>query len=60
MCHSLFIVMYYLQYERPCCIGYTNSGAEGESLYVRYNMDANIVKVLVIRMNVNVRICQKS
>ena len=32
---------YYLQHERPCCIGYTN-----ESLYIRYNTDANVVNGL--------------
>jgi hypothetical protein len=31
--------MYYLQHERPCCI-------EGESLYIRYNTDANVVNDL--------------
>jgi hypothetical protein len=36
--------MYYLQHERPCCIGYTR--AKGESLYIRYNTDANVVNGL--------------
>ena len=31
--------MYYLQHERPCCIG-------RYSLYVRYNTDANVVNDL--------------
>ena len=36
--HTVFY-MYYLQHERPCRIGYTR--AEGESLFIRYNTDAN-------------------
>ena len=32
------IYLYYLQHERPCCIG-----RYSESLYVRYNTDANVV-----------------
>ena len=35
---------YYSQHERPCCIGYTR--AEGESLYIRYNTDSNVVNDL--------------
>ena len=34
--------MYYLQHERPCCIG----RYKGESLYVRYNTAANAVNGL--------------
>jgi hypothetical protein len=38
--------MYYLQHERPCCIGDIQTRAEGESLYIRYNTDANVVNDL--------------
>ena len=53
---------FYVQYERLCCIGYTNWNRRREVvLYVRYNTDTNIVKyILVIRMDVNVRIRKKS
>ena len=40
-------VVYYLQYEQPCCIGYTNSN---RSTYIEH----------VIRMDVNVHIYRKS
>ena len=38
--------MYYLQHERPCCIGRYKFEPKGESLYVRYNTDANVVNGL--------------
>ena len=38
--------MYYLQHERPCSVSDIQTRAEGESLYIRYNTDANVVNGL--------------
>jgi len=37
--------MYYIQYERPICMGF-KTRAVGESLYIPYRSDANIVYYL--------------
>ena len=46
--NHLLSTIYNILYERPCCIGYTNSSrrAEGESLYIRYNTAAHVVNSL--------------
>ena len=42
--------MYYLQHERPCCIGRyklePKASMSDTTLYVRYNTDANVVNGL--------------
>ena len=50
--------MYYLQYERPCCIGYTNSSKSEVVCPIQHGRE--YCKVLVIRIDVNIRIRQKS
>ena len=45
--YCMFSFMYYLQHERPCCISEIQTRTEGESLYIRYNTDANVVNGLL-------------
>ena len=59
ICYVTCIFKYYLQYERPCYIGYTISSRRREVVYpIQHGREYG--KVLVIRTDVNVRIRRKS